>query len=315
MAQVTSPTLEAAEATGGAVVAGPSNPAGLSPAGTLAFVTPSLVLIVIFLGVPAIWTLVLGVTDYSLFGPSAAHPRFVGLANYLHALQDPAFKSAVWVTFAYVLGSAVIGQMGLGFLLAWKLRDVHPVARQVMETLVILAWILPSAVVAYLWSAFLSPPPQLGTLDTILGRDTQWLYSLPIPTLIVFNIWRGTAFSMLLSSAALNSIPPSYLETASLSGASGRQQLRDIVLPTIGGVLITNLLLITLWTFNDFTPYLLTGGSIPGASTLPIYIYQQAFQFNFFGLGSAISTLVLIINLVIGGGYLLLLRRQRPRAT
>ncbi|MHB8618670.1 MAG: carbohydrate ABC transporter permease [Chloroflexota bacterium] len=300
-----------AAAPGAPVASGPTNPAGLSRAGALAFVAPSGLLIVVFLAVPAVWTLYLGLTNYALFGPTAAHPAFVGLANYGHALHDPLFFSAIGVTFAYVAGSAVIGQMVLGFLLAWKLRDLPAGVRRLVETVVVLAWITPSAVVAFLWAVFYSPPPEIGTLNAVLGgAHVNWLYSLPIPSLIVFNTWRGTAFSMLLSDAALKTIPPSFLATARLFGASGWQQLRDIILPSIRGVLVTDLLLITLWTFNDFTPYILTGGSMPGATTLPVYVYREAFRFSFFGLGAALSSLMLAINLILGLSYLFLLRSR-----
>ena len=84
---------------------------------------------------------------------------------------------------------------------------------------------------------------------------------------------------MLLFGAALNSLPPSYLETARLAGASTRQQLTGIVLPSIKGYILTNLLLISLWTFNDFGPFLLIGGGL-GRRTevLPVYLYYEAFR-------------------------------------
>jgi multiple sugar transport system permease protein len=308
LAQAAPPIADAAAAAGSP--RGPVNPAGLSRAGALAFVAPGVLLVLFFLALPAVWTLYLGVTDYALFGPAAAHPQFVGLGNYRQALQDPLFAGAVGVTVAYVVGSAIVGQMVLGFTLAWKLARAPRWMRRTLETLVVLAWIIPQAVVGFLWATFYGAPPQTGTLDAVLHSDVNWLFSFPIPSLVVFNIWRGTAFSMLLSAAALNTVPPSYLETARLSGATGWQQLRDVVFPTIRATLLTNLLLITLWTFNDFTPYILTGGGIPGAVTLPIYIYKQAFQFGFFGLGSAISSLMLMINLLIGLGYLWLSRRS-----
>jgi multiple sugar transport system permease protein len=305
LAQTTSRIPETALSGAGA----PANPAGLSRPGALAFVAPGLILIVVFLAVPAAWTLYLGVTNYALFGPQASHPSFVGLANYAQAFHDPLFLSAVVVTVAYVFGSAVVGQMVLGFALAWKLRQAPAWMRQPIETLVLFAWIIPAAVVGFLWATFYGPPPQTGTLNTVLHTQVNWLYQFPVPALIVFNIWRGTAFSMLLSGAALNTLPPSYLETARLAGASGWQQLRDVVFPSIRGTLLTNLLLITLWTFNDFTPFNLTGGAIPGATTLPIYIYHEAFEFSLFGLGSAMSTIMLLINLIIALGYLWVLRR------
>ncbi|MFD0473133.1 carbohydrate ABC transporter permease [Nonomuraea thailandensis] len=78
-------------------------------------------------------------------------------------------------------------------------------------------------------------------------------------------MWRGTAFSMMLYSAALENVPPSHLETARLAGAGVLQQLRDVVLPLIRRHILTNLLLISLWTFNDFTPFVLTGAALKAA--------------------------------------------------
>lgn len=131
-------------------------------------------------------------------------------------------------------------------------------------------------------------------------------------SIVVFNTWRGTAFSMLLFSAALGAVPPSQLETARLAGASTLQSLRDVVFPHIRGHLLTNTLLISLWTFNDFTPYLLTaGGPNHATETLPVFIYQRAIYGGQLGYGSAISVLVLLINLVIALFYMRLLKERR----
>jgi multiple sugar transport system permease protein len=133
--------------------------------------------------------------------------------------------------------------------------------------------------------------------------------------IIIFNIWRGTAFSMLLYSAALNTVPTSHLEVARMAGARQWQQLRDIVLPTIRRHILTNTLLITLWTFNDFTPYLLTGGGPDNRSeTLPVYIYKTAILNGRLGFGSAISLLLLLANLVIAVVYIRLLRGGNDEA-
>jgi multiple sugar transport system permease protein len=87
------------------------------------------------------------------------------------------------------------------------------------------------------------------------------------------------------------------------------QQLRNIVLPSARSYILTNLLLITLWTFNDFGPYLLTGGG-PGGQTqiLPIFIYDSALRYLDFGYGSAIAAIMLFLNLVIS---LIVLRMSR----
>jgi multiple sugar transport system permease protein len=276
----------------------------------LAFVVPALLLITVFLILPALWTLYLGLTDYRLTGVQAAHPKVVGVDNYTHALGDKEFHDALGRTLLFVLGSAIIGQNILGFALAWTLRSARRWVRTLVETLVLLAWILPGVVVAWLWIAFLKD--QGGTLNTVLhtpGHD--WWFDHPMGSLIVFNVWRGTAFSMMLFAAALSNVPPSQLESARLAGASGWQQLRDVVIPGIRGHILTNTLLISLWTFNDFTPYLITKGEPHGASAvLPVYIYLTALPGERLGFASAISLIMLVINLLLALAYVRILRRR-----
>lgn len=273
------------------------------------FLVPAAGLIGVFLIFPAVWTLYLGLTDVRLTGVQAANPQFVGLDNYATALSDPLFYSSLVTTLVFVLGSAIVGQTILGFFLAWALRGWQSRWRQVIEVLVILAWIIPGSVVAFLWVAFLDGSS--GTLNTVLPflGDPEWLLSNPMLSIVVFNTWRGTAFAMLLFGAALSSVPPSHLETARLAGASGFQQLRDIVLPTIRGHILTALLLLSMWTFNLFTPYLLTGGG-PNFATeiLPIYVFREAFQYGRLGFGAAISLIMLLINLLIALFYIHVLR-------
>jgi multiple sugar transport system permease protein len=283
---------------------------GLSTGRAVAFVSPALALIGLFLVFPALWTVYIGLTNYTLTGPASVAPSFVGIENFLNALDDALFGNALWLTLLFVMGSAVLGQNVLGFGLAWLLRSAKPVVRRVVEALVLLAWILPSVVVAYLWTAVLDRDG--GTLNALLGNgSTAWLVEYPMASLIVFNTWRGTAFSMMLYSSALAAVPPSQLETAKTMGASGWQTVRDVVFPHIRGHVLTNTLLISLWTANDFTPFLLTaGGPNHESETLPVFIYQQAIANGELGYSAAISFLLLIVNLVVSLLYLLLLRRR-----
>jgi multiple sugar transport system permease protein len=284
--------------------------AGLGRARAAGFVLPALVLIGVFLIFPALWTVYLGLTDYRLTGLAAAHPRVVGLDNFTAALSDDRFHTSVWLTVQFVLGSAVIGQAGLGFAVAWTLRDRRGTVKRVVEGLVLLAWILPSSVVAFLWIALLDRDE--GTLNALLHTPgLAWLLDYPLASIIVFNVWRGTAFSMMLYGAALSNVPPSHLETARLAGASTFQQLRDVVLPRIKGHVLTNLLLISLWTFNDFTSFQITAGGPEGRSEiLPLYVYNVALNTGQLGFGAAISFLILLINLVFALVYLRLLRNR-----
>ncbi|RKN40163.1 sugar ABC transporter permease [Streptomyces hoynatensis] len=288
--------------------------AGLGRPRAAAFVTPALLLIAAFLVFPALWTIYLGLTDYRLTGLAAADPQMVGLDNFTDALKDDSFSHSLGLTLQFVVGSAVIGQAGLGFLIAWVMRNRRGALRRLVEALVLTAWILPSSVIAFLWIALLDRDD--GTLNAALHTPgTAWLLEHPMLSIIVFNIWRGTAFSMMLYAAALGNVPPSHLETARLAGASGWQQLRDVVFPRIRGHILTNLLLISLWTFNDFTPFLLTsGGPEDKTEVMPVFIYKLALSNGELGFGAAISVLMLLINLVIAVVYMTLLRRRKEDA-
>lgn len=280
-----------------------------------AFVLPAMATIAVFLLFPALWTIYIGITNYRLTGEQARNPRVIGIDNYQEALNDPLFGNSLWLTFLFVLGSAVLGQNLLGFALAWLLRRTQPWLRRTVEGLVLLSWILPSTVVAYLWITVLDRND--GTLNALLDTPgSAWLLQHPMASIVVFNIWRGTAFSMLLYSSALAAVPPSQLETARMVGASGWQTVRDVVFPHIRGHVLTNTLLISLWTANDFTPFLLTaGGPDHRSEVLPVFVYRTALEgAGALGYASAISLLMLVANLVIALVYVRILRRRAAAA-
>ena len=289
----------------------PDDVAGLGKAGASTFLVPALALIGLFLIFPALWTIYLGMTDYRLTGLAAADPQFIGLENYRQVLADAEFWRSLRLTLVFVLASGVLGQTLLGFCVAWSLRRLPRLAKGIIETLVLAAWVVPTSVGAFLWLALLDR--REGTLNWLLDTPgTAWLIEYPMASVIIFNIWVGTAFSMLLFSSALGAVPPSQLESARMAGASTWQQLRDVVIPNIRGHILTNTLLITLWTFNTFTPYLLTAGGPNGASEiLPVYIYRTAIPGGQLGVGAAISLLMLGINLVIALVYMRIGREKK----
>ncbi|MDX2161046.1 MAG: sugar ABC transporter permease [bacterium] len=287
---------------------------------SLAFVSPAFVLIALFLIYPFFSIVAMSFTNQALTGAAARNPQYVGLDNYA-ALFDTdtwmnrgEFGSSLWITAQFVVGSALIGQAGLGMTIALVFYRRNDFLRHLVYTLAIIAWITPDVVIGFAWFAFLDP--NTGTLNNLLrgvglpGQD--WLLDHPLLSIIAFNTWRGTAFSMLLFTSALNAISPAYLETAQVIGASRWQQFRDILFPMLKTTIATDLILITLWTFNAFTPFLLTGGG-PGYRTelLSIYTYRVGLQRFEFGQGSAIAVTVMLINFLLASIYLVINRRGR----
>jgi multiple sugar transport system permease protein len=278
-------------------------------------VLPAVLLLLVFLAGPVLWAFHASLTDAGLTGRSARNPSWVGLENYQRLLADPVFPLSVLLTVVFVAGSAVLGQNLLGLALAVLMRRARPLVSAVVGTAVVAAWVLPEIVAAFAAYAYFSGD---GTLNQLLGGlglvQQDWLYAFPMVAVMLANVWRGTAFSMLVYRAALNEVPAEVTEAAQMDGAHGWQRFVFITLPMIQGSITTNLMLITLQTLAVFTlVWVMTAGGPANASTtLPVLAYLEAFKFGDIGYGTAVATVLILIGAVFGLAYVRLLREPRP---
>lgn len=268
---------------------------------------PALVLLALFLAGPILWSVYIAFTNETLTGSASVHSRFVGVANFVKLFGDPNFLNSFLLTFVFVIGSAVIGQNTLGLIIALLQRGRGRVTRSVVNGVVIAAWVVPEVVAAACWFSFLA---EEGTLNRVLGLSQEWLYTAPMLAVILANIWRGTAFSMLVYSAALSEVPADLVEAAAVDGAGPGRRLLHITLPLIRRSIMANLMLITLQTLASFgLIYALTGGGPGTASqTTPLYMYEQAFRYFEIGYGSAIALVMLVIGALFSLVYLRLIK-------
>ena len=118
---------------------------------------------------------------------------------------------------------------------------------------------------------------------------------------------------MVVSLAALQSIPVEVLEAASIDGATYFARLRFVVLPLIRNLLMIIGLLQAVKLFQEITlPWVLTqGGPGNATTTLSLYVYKLAFQRWNFGLASAVGTVWLVIVMVFALLYLRVATRNR----
>jgi len=284
------------------------------------FLTPAAILVALFVIFPFFWVIFVSFTNRTLLGRTAVNPDFVGFANYLTLFNPETFFTrgqfgfSLILTTQFVILSALVGQALLGLLLAWLMQAVPKPLKAFTETFVIAAWILPEVVIGFAWFAFLDYDN--GTLNGMLrsvglpGADL--LLQQPFWVIVFFNTWRGAAFSMMLFNSAFQSIPPSYFQAADVAGATSFQKFRDIALPLIRGHVVTDLILITMWTFNVFTPFILThGGPSYRTELLSIYTYRIAFKDFEFGKGAAVGVIIMLINLAFALVYLRIARGRK----
>ncbi|MBZ4015638.1 amino acid ABC transporter permease [Streptomyces purpurogeneiscleroticus] len=274
-------------------------------------VTPGVVLLLLFLAGPIGYCVYLAFTDLQLTGQ--AESSFIGLDNFTEAFGDKDFLNAVWLTLIFTVLSSLIGQNTLGLTLAALMQRASGPVRTLTGGIVVAAWVLPEVVAGFLLYAFFR---REGTLNAVLDwlhlPAQNWLYTLPILAVSFANVWRGTAFSMLVYSAALNEIPKEITEAAQVDGASGRRRMWHITLPMIRRSIGTNLMLNTLQTLSVFgLIWVMTRGG-PGnrSQTLPLYMYEQAFQNSMIGYATAVALLLLLVGSLFSLVYMRLLRTE-----
>ncbi|MFJ4923476.1 carbohydrate ABC transporter permease [Streptomyces sp. NPDC088725] len=270
---------------------------------------PATLLLLLFLAGPILYCVWIAFTNTQLTGSSSS--EFVGLDNFRRAFSDKNFRNAVWLTLVFTFISSVLGQNTLGLALAGLMRTASRPVRSLTGALVIAAWVLPEIVAAFLLYAFFR---REGTLNAVLDwlhlPSQNWLFTLPILAVSFANVWRGTAFSMLIYSAALSEIPLEIIEAAEVDGANGVRRLWYVTLPMIRRSIGTNLMLNTLSTLSVFgLIWAMTRGG-PGnrSETLPVFMYDQAFLKSLMGYGTAVALLLLVVGALFSVLYLRLMK-------
>lgn len=273
---------------------------------------PAVVLLLVFFVTPIVLTVYYSFTNLALSGENAKELRFIGLDNYISMFKDRNVKVSVINTLIFLAGS-LIGQQVLGFIIALLMRNKNTVFRRIVGPFFLAGWIMPEVVVAMCCSTFFAEEGTLNSILSALGLPiVEWLYSVPMLTVILANVWHGTAFSMMNFQSALDSVPGELEEAAKVDGATRLQTVIRIIIPCIKNSIATNTMLNTLSTLGVFgLIFMMTNGG-PGTSTLtlPIFMYRQAFVSQQLGYGTAISMLLLCIGLILSIIYTRIIRND-----
>ncbi len=283
----------------------------LEGTGARLLILPALALIGIFVVFPVIWNIYISMTNYALTGPRARAYEFIGLENYVRILRDPSFYNTLRVSFMFTVFSAIIGQAFLGLGLALMLRAKEPegvlgkitkALKITASILVFIAWIIPEVVAGYAWSAITSKG---GLISMLLGINDDVYVRYPFETIVVANIWRGTAFSMILFTAALEGIPQYIYEAAEIDGAGPWYRFRHIILPLISQAILVDFILITIWTYGVFTmPFMIVGPSGQGgvAQIWTLYVYYDAinvYEVSYAATAANIMFLIVLAMIIV----------------
>ena len=280
------------------------------------FLVPAVLFVVATVVYPLAYNVGQSFFDVGIREVVAGGAEFVGLDNYFDQLSRGEFWRSLGISIVYT-GATVIFTLAVGMGLALLFNADFP-GRNYMRAVVLLAWILPTVVSANVWRFMLDGT--YGLLNAVLrglgliAADVFWLGS-PGTALVgvtAATAWSFAPFAMILLLAGLQSISPALYEAARIDGASTWQQFVRVTLPILRPVTLTTALLCFIYTFKTFdTVFLMTGGG-PGGATkvLPVYAYDQAFNFYDFGKAAVATTVLLIIPIVLSAFYFMSIRRE-----
>lgn len=278
---------------------------------------PLSLVLVLVLVYPLLEIVRLSFTDASLV---SGEPYEVTSRAYGSLVRGNDFRHTIGITFLFVLFSTVF-QLLLGLAAALVVNGAQRRGLRgtvVTRTTVMTAWAVPGVIIGIIWS-LLYQESESGILNyglSLVGFSGNIPFlsdpGLALVSVTVANVWRGTALSMILCYAGLKTIPDEVYEAARMDGAGNVQTLLRVTLPMMLPILLTNLVLVVVETFNTFDMVLsLTGGG-PGNATevLALGIYDQIFRQLNVGRGAAMAVVLLLINAVMIGLYLRLAERQ-----
>jgi multiple sugar transport system permease protein len=261
------------------------------------FISPWLIGFLAFALYPFLASLFYSLTSYDILTP----PRWVGLSNYGLMVQDGLFWRSLGNTLYFTVFAVpltTVMAIAIAMLLNMKVRGLA-----MYRTIFYLPSVVPLVASSILWIWLFNP--SFGLLDSflrMLGLPAPgWLYdeAWVKPALIVMSLW-GVGSAIVIYLAGLQGVPQELYEAAGLEGANAWQRTWHVTLPMISPVILFNVVLGLIGSFQYFTQaYVMTQGGPNNASLFyALYLYQQAFSYLHLGYASAMAWLLFVLILL-----------------
>jgi multiple sugar transport system permease protein len=243
-------------------------------------------------------------TNYDILRPA----QWVGLRNYGRMISgDKLFWISLRVTTIYSVGSVVLMvviALGIAMLMNQRLPGIN-----LFRTIYYMPAVISGVTVAVMWVWLLNP--EFGLVNHVLRvfgiQGPMWLFSTrwALVSFILMSAWQAGVY-MLIFLAGLQAIPTALYEVAIMDGAGFMRRFLRITLPMLSPVILVNLVISIINTFQGFTnAYVMTGGGPNNATLLYVlHIYRQGFAYFKMGYSSALAWVLFALILLITIGVL-----------
>ncbi|GJF27705.1 carbohydrate ABC transporter permease [Kitasatospora sp. NBC_01539] len=268
-------------------------------------VAPTLVGAAYLLVYPLVRNLLMSFQHFRLAELIRGGAPFVGTDNYAEVLSDPEFWTVVRRTLVWTALNTVL-ITGIGTLIALMLVRLGRRMRLAVMSALVLAWATPviAATTIFQW-LFQSRFGVVNWLLDQLGlhgyREYAWFAhsNATFAILVMLIVWQSVPFAALTLYGGLTTIPGELYESATIDGAGPWQTFRLVTFPTLRPLFALVTSLEVIWTFKCFAQIWVVsqGGPYGATTTLPVYAFQIAQSLHKYDLGSAVSTLTVLILL------------------
>lgn len=279
-----------------------------------AFLTPFLLIFVVFTALPAVLAVSASLTDMKARDiRDPLRVNFTGLEEYGKVLADATFQSSFFNTVLFVLlcvPLSMLAGLALALMLNNGIRRLRPFFRAAVYVPVITNIVAAAVIWQYAFSI-------AGPVNTSLGGlglpEPNWLgeSEWAVTLVVMMGVWRNVGTCMILFLAGLQAVPEEVYEAAATDGASGLRRLWSITLPLLRPTTLLVSVLMTVSFLNIFEePYLLTqGGPLGSTRSTALWVYEQ---FGFGNVASSMAGSVLLL-LLVGVVAAIQFRMLRPK--
>lgn len=266
----------------------------------LFFVGPVLLFFIIIMVVPFLLGMYYAMTDWN---GVASTVNWVGWDNFkIIFTNDPDFWSSFWFTTKFTVVGIVLTNV-VGFFLAYFLTKGLKL-RNIMRTIFFMPNVIGGLLLGFIWQFIF-----IKGFNTVYELTGWSFFGLPWlgdattgfwGIMIVF-VWHTAGYLMVIYISSLTNVPSEVMEAAEIDGASRWQMLRSIIIPLIMPAVTICLFLAISWAFKmfDLNLSLTKGGPFKSTESVAMNIYNEAFQNNRYGLGTAKAILFFVIVAVI----------------
>ncbi|MGG0726174.1 carbohydrate ABC transporter permease [Bacillus mycoides] len=264
------------------------------------FLLPVGIPLILFWIIPNFISLGISFTDWDFMTNDF---NFVGLENYFNLFTQDSFMQALLNTFYFGIGTVIPTiALGLGFALFFRKKFKGSALYQLM---IFSPWVTPTIAVSIVWSLLYEP--QFGVINKVLNffgiPGLDWLQSSQTAMLavIIMTVWKLVGWTMIFYIGALEKVPDSLYEAASIDGANSWQKFRYVTLPMVSS---TTFFLVVVNTISSVQAYdqikILTQGGPSGSTRTLLYLFfQQGFEQFDMGSATAIAFIILIITILL----------------